>query len=379
MLLVETGVWHAISVPIILLIGAWIALAQKKLFLIGHRRALFYYLWHTLFCFLYYLFSFDSVVDATGYYISSANDSISFYLGTQSIKLLVSFFANNLGISYLGCFLIFNIIGYIGMLAFAASLNEITRSAGPLVRRLALLILLLPSLSFWSSAIGKDALTFMASGILAWAALKINRRALAFPIAFFLYLIARPHIAGFLLFALSMSIFSSYASLAKKILLSMFFIPLTFITMQAGLQFVGLGESMSLSSVYEYIQTRQALNLDGGSSINIATMPLHSQLFSFLFRPLFFDAHNVLSFFASLDNVILLIIFVFSGSYLLMGAKSALPSFAFWFYLYFVVPATLALSVTTANLGISVRQKWMILPMLIIFSFSVLRRRSLTE
>src|SRR5690606_28877764 len=71
------------------------------------------------------------------------------------------------------------------------------------IRRLATLIILLPSVSFWSSAIGKDAIAFMATGLALWAALHLKDRVWLIVTAVLLMLIVRPHIAGIMILALA--------------------------------------------------------------------------------------------------------------------------------------------------------------------------------
>ena len=44
-----------------------------------------------------------------------------------------------------------------------------------------------------------------------------------------------------------------------------------------------------------------------------------------------------------------------------------------WFMLIFAITTLLILSVTTANTGIAVRQKWMFMPMLLYFCFLFMR------
>jgi hypothetical protein len=126
-----------------------------------------------------------------------------------------------------------------------------------------------------------------------------------------------------------------------------------------------------------YVQERQGYNQDGGGGIDISSMSLPMQLFTYLFRPLPFEASNFLSLAASLDNLLLLCVF-------LLGVYGFLKSFKYkrntpehnksllWI---FSISSWLILSVTTSNLGISIRQKWMFAPILIFLFISMVANR----
>src|SRR5690606_6325284 len=96
--------------------------------------------------------------------------------GTAAVSYITIFFASILGLSFLGTFIAFSLFGYLGLMAVDASLRIATENKSRFVRYFATLIVLLPSISFWSSAIGKDALSFMAAGLILWAALNPARR-----------------------------------------------------------------------------------------------------------------------------------------------------------------------------------------------------------
>jgi hypothetical protein len=100
------------------------------------------------------------------------------------------------------------------------------------------------------------------------------------------------------------------------------------------------------------------------------------QLFTYLFRPLPFEAHNVSALAASLDNVMLLLLFIMGGWGLfrkrLTGQLLNHNRIFLWAY---CLATWLILAMTTANLGIAVRQKWMFAPMLIFLLISVIGRK----
>ena len=120
-----------------------------------------------------------------------------------------------------------------------------------------------------------------------------------------------------------------------------------------------------------FTEHRQSLNLFGGSSVNIKDMSTLERVFTYFFRPQLYEAHNVYAFVSSLDNLVILILFIFwiyNVIYFMFSKKIIfldLKINIFLGLLLYVIFTSLILSATTANLGIAVRQKWMILPLII--------------
>lgn len=367
--------WHVFSTMFVFLVGLWVAIAQKRLFSIGYRRALLFYFWHTAFCLFYVYFSLNNVADATMYYQRSLAHDLDFHLGTRGVIFVTSFFSVGLGLSYGGTFLVYNIIGFIGMLALASALQEVTRGASALARRTSLLLVLLPGLSFWSVAIGKDALTFMAAGLATWGALNLSRRYPALVVAILALLLARPHMAGILLASVTLALlFASQVGLIKKALLLLVALPSAAVALTVGVQFAGLGEATSAEDIAEYFAQRQEQNLEGGSSIDIAGMSVSMRLLTYLYRPFFFDASGLMGLVVSFENLVIVLVTLSALGLWLFRRKSQLERFPLLFFMVFSAAALFVLANTTANLGLALRQKWMFLPMLLVMSVSILLR-----
>ena len=273
-----------------------------------------------------------------------------------------------------GTFLVFQIFGFIGLLAFDASLREVTKYKSRQIRRLATLIVFLPSISFWSAAIGKDSLSFMAMGLALWAAMKLKRRVLLMVIAVLVMLFVRPHIAGMMVIGLAGSIvFQRRTPILQRLFFGAAAIAATAVLVPLGLNYAGVGENASSSDVMSYIEGREGQNLQGGSSVDIANMSFPMKLFTYLFRPMPFEANSIFALLASVDNIILLFLFI-AG--IRATLKKKLPAqFAehnrmfLWIYCFLV---WIILALTTANLGIAMRQKWMFAPMLIFLLISLI-------
>lgn len=79
---------------------------------------------------------------------------------------------------------------------------------------------LLPSVSLWSSAIGKDVIAFLSINCALWASLNLRRRVGLMIFAIVSMLLVRPHMAGILVIALSIAmVFDKNVKLLGKAVL----------------------------------------------------------------------------------------------------------------------------------------------------------------
>ena len=365
--------WHVFSALIVFLFGVAVAIALARKFSVRRDRAIFLYVWHTAFCMLYLSYVMENGGDAIAYYRLSLLGDFEFEIGTSAVRVITSWFSSGMGMSILGTFLVFNFFGYIGLMAFDASLKTATNGASREARTIGSLVVFLPSASFWSSAIGKDSLSFMAIGLCLWASIDLVRRFPLLAAAATLLFIVRPHIAALLLVALAVSlVISGRMQVVRRFGLVVIAVAAVSVVIPVALEYSGIVSEDETEDFVEFVEKRQAYNMDGGAGIDISSMSLPSKMFTYLFRPLPFEAHNIPAFAASLDNVVLLYL-VIVAVMRRMGTKAQLftsPNVLFlWAY---TLSAWISLSMTTSNLGISVRQKWMFLPVLIFLLISML-------
>lgn len=369
-----TTPWHVLSAALVFLFGAILGIKSSKAFDTSNQRALVLYLWHSLFCIVYIFYVGASGGDALTYYRTSLSDGIEFSLGTGAVELFTAFLSLVLGLSVLGTFLAFNMIGFLGLIAFDATLQSATADKVRWVRRLATFIVFLPSVSFWSSAIGKDALSFMAAGLALWAAQHLKKRAWLMVVALLVMLLVRPHIAALMVMALAAAaVAQPRVAIAERLLVGGFALAVAIVMVPLAMQTSGLGSNAGVADLSEYIDNRQSYNLEGGGGVDISSMPLPVKLFTYLFRPLPFEAHSIPALAASIDNVVLLFL-VIAGAWQMARGRRATGTANRAFLWIYALSSLLILSLVTANLGISVRQKWMFAPMLIFLFISVLGR-----
>jgi len=363
------NVWHIMSVVLIFTLGFFLTFPLCRYFSTGTKTGVVLYFYHTAFCMVYLFYVFNSGGDALMYYHRSLGELGSFKPGTIGVLYFVSFL-HMMDLSILGQFLIFNIFGFIGLCAFYAALRSITLSSSVKIRYIVLLSVFLPSVSFWSAGMGKDAISFMAIGLALFSALNFSRRIWLMAIAVLLMLFVRPHMAGMMVIAISISIvLQKNISLLPRLIIGILALVITAIMVPFALNYAGV--SADASNLESYIEQRANSNLGGGSSLDIASMPLPVQMFTYLFRPLPFEARSVTQLLASFDNMLLLYL-LFIGFKARIKIKNLQFSENRVFMWWYVVISWIILSMTTANLGIAMRQKWMFVPVLVFLLISIL-------
>lgn len=319
------------------------------------------FLWHTLFSTVYYLYTLSNAADAKLYYTHSiAGFRNDFYPGSPFVNLFSSFFSQGLDASYLNTTLQYNLVGTLGLVFFYLSIKKYLHRFSWYWT----LVLFIPSMSFWSAGLGKDAISFLATCLFLHAVTNDKKSFLSIAIAFFLMFMVRPHIAALILisYIIYFIIQARVNIILKVILLPIIalgiFSSISFVQIYAGI------EDSSLTGVSDYIDERQGYNQGGGSSLDISSMSYPMQMFTYIFRPLPFEAHSMVALVASIENTILLFAFV----YILFKSKfNYRPFFKdknLWLFMYMFLTCTI-LALTTSNLGIAARQKWMFMPVLL--------------
>jgi hypothetical protein len=200
------GIWSLISAFIVFFIGMLLIAKLSKNFNVRNSRGLLIYIWHTVFCFAYIVYAQNYGADALMYYDRAVEGVFSYRFGTGAVVTFTSVLVQGLGLGFIGCFLFYNILGAIGLVAFDGALKHATTNKTAFSKKIATLIIFLPSVSFWSSAIGKDAISFLSAGLTLWAALQLNKRIWLMVLAVALMMIVRPHMAGIMVIALAMSV-----------------------------------------------------------------------------------------------------------------------------------------------------------------------------
>ncbi|MCP2043683.1 hypothetical protein [Pontibacter sp. HSC-36F09] len=341
-----------------------------------------YYLWyyHVFFgvIFIIYIQVFGG--DALGYWRikeASLDEYLELGQGTAFMHAFNYVFVNVLRLSFFTGSMIYTFIGFLGVMFFYLSTAKLVKTNVKVYGyNVFPCIFFLPNLHFWSSGVGKDTLVFFCVGLFLFSVMSPLRRSIGIAIALILSYNIRPHITIFLLASFGIGfLFDNKLKPVQKIFLSLCMIAVAAIIFDDVMRFLKL-EDMSSESV-EQFSDKRVYNLSRGhtgSSVDISSYPLPLKVFTFLFRPLFFDIHNVMGVFASIENLIMLILFTKVLNIKTLELLKQAPYQIKGLFFFFLI-GSIAFSTSLGNLGIMMRQKNMLVPGMLIFMFWVLSTR----
>lgn len=291
---------------------------------------------------------------------------------TTFIEFIVYPFIHFLGFSYEACMALFAFFGFIGFLYFYIFFKaNIQFKHTFLGVDLVTLIFCLPNLHFWSSSLGKGSVIFMGIGLFFFGINRISSRWVAILLGGLIIYHVRPHIMLVILVssAIGFMFTTKGVSVPLRVLFLLGVFAAFYFIYSDVLTLVGIDEEQFLSQGLDL--THRATELTKTTSgVDITSYSLPMQVFTFLYRPLFFDAPGMLGLIVSFENVFYLLItfrllnlkglnYLITSSFLV---KAALVSF---------VTVTIALAQISGNLGLAIRQKSqvMILFLFVIVSF----------
>lgn len=368
------------QIIIILSLGLVITFISARIFSLSFQRALVLFIWHTFFSFVYAWYVAKFGGDANFYYYANNDsdylaklDTVKFGFSSLlivSISNLLYEFAN---LSFFSMNIVFGIFGTIGLLAFDSSLRFISKDSSKKIKLLNNIIVFLPSASFWSSGLGKDSIVFMCINLIVWASLNLGNRKLIFVVGLILLYWVRPHVGVILFSCFSFTLLiNNNLKLFTRIALFTIFLIILLLALPHLLEFLGFRENLTLKNIIAYIESRQNLNHESWTGgFDIRNMSFLTKVLTYLFRPLPFEAHNVFVLFASIENMFLLYLLAIGLIAKLSNRRVvANQDLNTLFFLIYIIILLIVLSLTTANFGISVRQKWMFLPFLFVLLIS---------
>jgi hypothetical protein len=343
--------------------------------------------------FFYYYRTFSGPSDATTYYtfaryVGFHSDFWSFFqTGTQFIDNLswlfyplVSFFDN----SYLMLYVPFSLIAFIGSILFYRTLSDLKATDD----RIRILIsFFLPNLIFWSSNLGKDSIMYFGITGLLYSLRNTSRINFSGLIGFgSVIFFVRPHIIGLLLIsgmlgtflqrnkmnfrtiAISVVFFASFLLLQDKIF--------SFVGMKIEKEDVETVQTGAMPDFEQYYSEgmRKISNMSSQykgtgaeiqqpSKIRFLVAPYY--FLAFISMPFLWQARNAIQLASAIESTIYqYFILVIILRWRSLIASTMLPLKYFW--MFYLVITSIIFGMSTSNFGLGVRQKCMVLPVLIL-------------
>lgn len=311
-----------------------------------------------------------------GSYLVKTNSSFEYLrYGTRFIDAISHLIQSILDVGPLGMTAIFSSFGFFGILFVAASVRRWLVPNRFDIRY----FLLLPGLHVWTSALGKDSLIFFAISFLLLSVSQKKILTTQNGFALFLIFMIRPHVAMMLIVSACMANFICRDGISSTLRTLTTVVSLTAIALllPVVMNFMGISEENPLESVSNSIQFAAEHNQTGGGAVDITGYSPPVRLFTYLFRPLFFDIRNLMGWPASIENAILLASCGLAICHGLPRFLLAARFFEIWFAVFFVSLMWFVNGMSTANLGIALRQKTQFLPflyyLLVVFRFSKIK------
>ena len=368
-----------IQASFVLFLSYLLTLKLSKYFKLNKKIITLVFILKTILCILYVQISTDLDFDAFGYFITALQEDYGF-VNNGLIFSINKFFRTYFYFNIYSMTFLFSFIGNIGTLALASNIKTFTQNNRGLLKILCESVIFFPTLNIWSSAIGKDAITFACINLIIYSLINFRSRIILLFISAMVFALVRPFLGLVIFFSLTIAIlFKSNSSIFNKLFMG--------ILALGGLTFINyfLNNSKSynfnrldifdldfgaISQVVEYYADVTSI---GTYAIELKEMPFPLKIFSFMFRPLFFDISSFYSLIMSFENLILLLIFsnlVIKFFKHLIKNTLNLSSLSLFLSTY-LTTCWIFYSFTVANLGTANRYKVMFLPALISLSLII--------
>ena len=271
-------------------------------------------------------------------------------------------------------FLVYGFLSLVGLLFFWRAYRTAISNTND-VRYLKWLVLL-PSLLYWPSAIGKDAFMLLAAGIAAYGAACILSDRLwtgigALTVGMLGMLMVRPHFAlaacGGLMLALLFR--RQRGGIVQTVVSVVFVVALGFVVVQSASSFFGIS-AFNQASVEKALNDASAQTGQGGSQFTpvIVNSPIKIPLaaITVLYRPFPFEAHSGQEMITALEGTVLVILTLKSWKQI----KRALAAGRRMPYFLYCTGALLVFIIAFSgfsNFGILARERTVIQPLFLVF------------
>jgi uncharacterized membrane protein len=228
---------------------------------------------------------------------------------------------------------------------------------------------IVPPLGFWGSGIAKDAIVLFGVSAFCLGVTRLHARLRWIIVGLVLVLLIRPHIGLIMMAGVVVGyLVAPNTRGGERLLILAAAAAATAIIAPLTISYLGLGDLKSASDVSIQINSLAAGYEGTGSYVDLASLPFPLKITSYLFRPFPWEAGSVSQLAAAAQNVLI-------GFILMMTLPAFFRQRRDWRLLQvsallgFSLAALVVLAVTTANLGVASRQKWMVLVPLFVILF----------
>jgi hypothetical protein len=355
----------------VLLVGIW----QAHLLHLRRDLAILFAVSAIALALVRYSIEVGTPADAAGYYLNSLTGA-EFDIGTDFMPFITALLSDRLQLGFLPAMMFFTLFSLMTVQLSYAIYLKVGGDTLWLRWQFGFLALVVPSIGFWGSGISKDSLVLFGLVAFCWGILKTPRSALWYGLGIVIVSVIRPHIGVVMLCSLGLAmLFGRGVRAFERVSIVTLGIVGTILVVPLAIDYIGFGNIGSLDDVSYRLEVWTQGYEDSDSYINISEMPLPLQIVTYLFRPFLWESGSLVQLVAALQNLVLLAMLVIGLPRLFSrrGDLRELPQLTFAIY---SMIGLLLLATSTANLGIAVRQKWMVvLPLLFALTRALARSR----
>ncbi|ELR70612.1 hypothetical protein C900_03593 [Fulvivirga imtechensis AK7] len=335
------------------------------------------YFYHFFLSAVYYTYALFESSDSKFYYRKVIEDYrgpgwFDFYgVSTRFIEFTGYPFIKYLGFSYEAIMALFSIFGFFGFIYFYLFFQEkVVFKERFFGYNLLTIFFLLPNLHFWSGSFGKGSFIFLGISMFFYGLNNVQKRWIIIIIGGLITYHIRPHIMFVILASTAIGFAFSTRGVGwgTRFAVIVISVGAFFFVYQDVLALVGVEEGEELQEGLDLAHRAKELS-KATSGVDIRDYSLPEKVFTFLYRPLFFDAPGFLGIVVSFENVFLLLItlyFIVKGGVLYLLRGDFLIKTAFFSF----ITVSIALAQISGNLGIAIRQKSQVM---MLFLFIILK------
>lgn len=314
-------------------------------------------------------------------FTQSSNWAGGRFWGTNFVRLAAAVTTSVLGGTKVGNFLVFSLLAFLGLMAFALAFRREFPLAS--LGRYVAWVGLFPSLWFWPAGIGKDALLLCGLGIATMGFVGEHRRIRWIPLLAGLGLIAavRPQVMAVVAFSMICAQWLARPGrwTPRRLAQSIIFLVVGLVIVRFALGSAGAG-GLDPEEVQTYLTQHAAHAAQGRSAIDVPTgtgfRAAPVALLNVFFRPFPWEGRNVTSLVASLEIWCFWLLAFYQRRNIRNAIAKWRESRLVAMSLIFVVLYSASLGLVVANLGIIGRQRICIFPCLFVLFEAVPAKRA---
>ena len=281
--------------------------------------------------------------------------------GTQSIRYASGLVLALVGPSVHGAFLVFSLAAFIGLVCIVLASRDGRGTMG----HASLLLFFWPTLWFWPSSIGKEAVLLLAVGLvmLGYTGRGERIRWVMLATGLSLAMVIRPHLAGVLAVSICVAEWTCGKWTASRAIQAALVSALALWVVTSSLGLLGLGGA-DLDTMQAFVEYTGGQTNQGGSAFERTGfgMAVPMAFVNILARPFMTEANSAVALVSSLEMMVFWLLVLRHGRGLRLVLRSWQSNRLLRFAIPFTLLYVLMLGITFQNAGIIARQRTLVMP-----------------